>query len=118
MNEGTGVAQICNNGSCKTSNKVWALVDDNKRCYRLTFSKSLAEFIIKKYKPELKLARIEYTRGKRLSSEDISSSGVYGILSSSGIVLRASLIKEQALEYCSDTRSLIELHLISGKIVS
>lgn len=109
---------ICNTGSCKTSNKVWALVDDTKRCYRLTFSKSLAEFIISSERPDLKLARIEYVRGKRLRESDRSSSGIYGILSSSGIVLRASLIKEQALEYCSDTRSLIELHLISGKIIS
>lgn len=110
--------QICNNGSCKTSNKVWALVDKNKCCYRLTFSKSLAEFIISSERPDLKLARIEYARGKRLGNSDTANSGIYGILSSQGIVLRASLIKEQALEYCSDTRSLIELHLISGKIIS
>lgn len=111
-------ALSCSNGSCKTSNKVWALVDDNKKCYRLTFSKSLAEFIIKKHCPELKLARIEYTRGRKLSYNEYSSSGIYGVISQSGICLRASLIKEQAQMYISDTRSLCELHLISGKLIS
>ena len=84
----------------------------------MTFSKSLAEFIISNERPDLKLARIEYVRGRRLLADEISTSGIYGILSSSGIILRASLIKEQAIEYCSDTRSLIELHIISGKIIS
>ncbi len=108
----------CSNGYCKTSNKVWGLIDDNKRCYRLTFSKSLAEWIIFKHYPKYKLARIEYVRGRKLSTEDISSSGIYGIISNAGIMLRISLIKEQALLYISETRSLCEIHLISGKLIS
>lgn len=108
----------CSTGSCKTSNKVWGLIDDDKRCYRLTFSKSLAEFIIFKHCPNLKLARIEYRRGRKLLPGETSSTGMYGIVSSSGITLRACLIKEQAELYASDTRSICELHLISGKILS
>lgn len=37
----------CNAGSCKLTDKIWAITD-GKKVYRLTFSKSLADLIQKK----------------------------------------------------------------------
>lgn len=39
--------ESCNTGSCKLSDKIWAITDGNK-LYRLTFSKNLADCIAKK----------------------------------------------------------------------
>lgn len=84
-----------------------------RRLHRCTFSKSLAEFIVQNYHPELEVATYRYKLGKKLAKGE-SSSGVYAVMSTKkDIVLRISLIKDQAELYCDyDSRYLQEVFLV------
>jgi hypothetical protein len=95
-------------GSCKLSEKIWAVRDD-KKLYRLTFSRDLAHFICKD-KPQYRPERVTFHLGRPLQRGEISKSGLYGIMSKrKGIALRISLIKETAELYAEDeSRTLCE----------
>lgn len=83
----------------------------NGKLYRLTFSKSLAEFLAKD-KYEIRIFKV--IQGGEIPKDAISSSGLYGIVSSkSHKLLRLSLSKDFANFICRDKfRYLIECWLV------
>lgn len=100
---------------CKSSNKVYCIVDPNSnKIYRATFSKSLAEWIVEKYHPEMEVRRLEYKLGKILKPGE-KSRALYAIRSYKGITLRASMSSEHAtmLTEC-DSRYMQELFLVTN----
>lgn len=105
---------MCATGSCQTSDRIWGIINPiTNRLHRLTFSKSLADFICAT-NPEYQVARFAYSIGRVLERGEVSSTGIYGIMSASKhYALRASLIKGTAELYTEDSsRYLRELHLL------
>ena len=71
-------------------------VHDSKKLYRLTFSRSLADLIVKG-NSKLKVSKFEFRVGKTLKINEKSCNGLYAILDKrSGLVLRISMIQEIA----------------------
>lgn len=95
-------------GKCKDTEKVWGLISidpetKKEKLHRLTFSQSLAMMIEQKY-PPYKIKRLKFKIGNPLSKGEISSSGLYAIMSKKGdYALRISLIKESAEIYAEDS---------------
>lgn len=101
------MTQVCETGSCKLDDRIWGIVSKNK-LHRLTFSKSLAEFICCNY-GDYQMRRFNVKRGRKLAVGETSKSGVYLIVSSKGVILRASVLKGTAELYCDgETRFLYE----------
>lgn len=97
----------CESGSCKLSEKIWAIVDDTK-LYRLTFSKTLAEKICS-YDSKLRIERVAFKTGKTLKSGEKSSSGLYGIMSTrKNIALRITMFKDLAEIFIEDGSCFIQ----------
>lgn len=92
--------QTCNDGKCKTTEKIWGITDGNK-LYRLTFSKSLAEFLAK-LDPSYEVARFEFKIGRELDRNESSKSGVYALMSNKGYALRMQLSQELSNIYRDD----------------
>ena len=92
--------QNCNDGKCKTTEKVWGIVD-GKKLYRLTFSKSLSEFLAK-LDPAYEVARFEFKIGRELDRDEASRSGVYALMSNKGYALRMQLSQELSNIYRDD----------------
>jgi hypothetical protein len=85
----------CESGSCKLSEKIWAIIDA-KKLYRLTFSKSLADLICSSQEG-LRVNRVPFHIGKVLRSGEQSDSKLYAIISKSkGIALRITMFKDLA----------------------
>ena len=100
----------CETGSCKMSEKIWAVTDE-KKLYRLTFSKTLAEYICEG-QPSLKPKRVTFQIGRTLQSGEQSKTGLYAIMSrSKEIALRITLFKEVATMFESDSRYIREAFL-------
>lgn len=101
------MTQVCETGSCKFDDRIWGIVSESK-LHRLTFSKSLAEFICANY-GNYQLRRFNVIRGRRLQTGEVSKTGIYLIVSSKGVILRASVIQGTAELYCdNETRFLYE----------
>lgn len=66
----------------------------NEKLYRLTFSRSLAEFISNN---DYSVKRLKVLRGSRIFNITESKAKIFLICSICGKILRASLIKEIAL---------------------
>jgi len=81
------------------------------KLHKLTFSKTLAELIIKKC-PEMEIRSFNYHTGKVLDVNEKSKTGLYGIVSSSkNYVLRISCQQEFAELVRDDSRYISEIHL-------
>lgn len=104
-------AQICSTGSCKSSNKIYGICDD-KKLYRLTFSKTLAEYIANLGNYQVR--QFDLQIGKTLEPGEKSRSGIYAIVSKQkGIILRASLIQGIAELYRDESfREIKEAFLV------
>lgn len=105
----------CDIKGCQDS-KVWGLVKDG-RLYRLTFSKSLAEHINSNLNNQYTLRRYKLVKGRRLSAEDTSSTGLYSIVDArKDYTLRVALDRRVAHMLCDwNWRYLQEVHLIPCK---
>lgn len=102
--------QNCNDGKCKTSDKVWG-VTDGQKLYRLTFSKSLAEFLAS-LDPKYQVRRFEFKLGKELDRNTPSRSGAYALMSNKGYALRIQLSQELSNLYRDDySRHIREVYL-------
>lgn len=85
-------------------------IERNGFLYRLTFSKSLAEHICEKY--QYSLNTYNAIVGKMLKPGEESKTGFYGLMSSTGILLRVSLIREiSELHYDGESRFICEVQL-------
>lgn len=85
-------------------------IERNGFLYRLTFSKSLAEHICDKY--QYSLNSYNAVVGKLIQPGEQSTTGFYGLLSSTGILLRVSMIKEiSEMHYDGESRFLCEVKL-------
>lgn len=80
--------------------KVWGITD-GKKLYRLTFSKSLAEFLAK-LDPTYEVRRFEFKLGKELDRNTPSKSGAYALMSNKGYALRIQLSQELSNMYRDD----------------
>lgn len=93
------MGQVCNlaDGSCKTSNKVYGIVNHaTNKLHRLTFSKSLANHIIEKMGNDYRVERFQYDMETPSSNQPM----LYGIVSNlkgkTDLVLRIALTKPAA----------------------
>ena len=104
----------CENGSCKLSEKIWAITD-TKKLYRLTFSKNLADYICKSSK-KLSVTRVNFVIGKQLKIEEQSKTGLYAIMSKSkDIALRITMFKELAAIMAEDNSRYICEAFLKGE---
>lgn len=102
-------------GKCKDTEKIWGIIGkDTNKLHRLTFSRGLAEFIIKSY-PGYELRQLPFKIGKKLEKGETSKSGLYALMSKKGdYALRIGLIKGIAELHCDDnSRYLAEAWLTS-----
>lgn len=102
-------APSCTTQGC-LSDKAYAIVNTKfKKVYRVSFSKSLLEHIIKDDKT-LEVREITFKLGKELQSGETSSTGVYAVVKSKNDwTLRISLHKNIVNYICDfDTRKLRE----------
>jgi hypothetical protein len=85
-------------------------VDQEDKIKRITFSRSLAEHIVKSIPDQrLRILRATFVIGKDLKSGQPSSNGLYAIASrKTSAVLRISLIKELAYLITDDSRYVAE----------
>lgn len=106
----------CSNGSCKTSEKIWGLSSkDGKKIHRLTFSKSLAEYLARTY--DLKLNRYDFILGRTIEPGTILNHGCYAIISKKkDITLRISLHAGIAETLIDDSRYLRQAFITQGEI--
>ena len=103
---------MCNTGSCKTSNKIWGIVDDTK-LYRLTFSRSLADLICSYFNDAYKVKRFDCILGQPLLSHEASKTGLYAIQSRlNGAGLRVQMIRDIANMYRDDSIDVVEAYLV------
>jgi hypothetical protein len=91
--------------------------DGSKKLHKLTFSKSLADWLVdqakEKWGLELKVERIKFIIGKKLYPHDDSSGKAYAIMSNSkGIALRATLCRKTAELMRCESRDIHELWLL------
>lgn len=87
-------------------------LEANGRCYRLTFSRSLAEHI-QRLRPELEIRKRTFRTGRMLAKGEMSRSGVYAIVDTRKFkTLRLSLIKDVAYLLRSNTRTVHEGWLV------
>ena len=102
----------CSSGSCKTSEKIWAIINPaTNKLHRLTFSESLAKLIIETC-PEMEMRRWKYIPGRILDPYEKSKTGLYGIMSASkNIALRISCIQETAEIYRDSSRYVCEMYI-------
>lgn len=103
----------CAGGNCKTSDKVWAVINPKtNKLHRLTFSESLAKLIVV-ICPEMEIRRWKYIPGKILGPGQKSKTGLYGIMSiAKNIALRISCIQETAEIYRDeDSRYVCEIYI-------
>ena len=104
---------MCSTGNCKSSDTIWGIVnEETNKLHRLTFSKSLAEHIIKENE-KLQLKQFSFKIGRELKDGETSKTGLYGIIAKSKFyALRISLIKDLAELLTKDeSRILCEIYL-------
>ena len=112
------MGQVCKlGGGCKSNSIVYGVVNpETNRLHRLTFSRSLANHIVKGTPNEVR--RFNYVLGRKLEKKERSSNGLYGIVSSlknsNDLVLRISLCYNTAQLLTPDRyRHLAEVWLES-----
>ena len=99
--------------SCKTSSKVYAVVNpETNRLHRATFSKSLAEHIVREHYPTYEVRAAWYKRGNKLKRGE-KSRGIYGVVGTKqDLLLRVPLRLELAELYTQcDSRHIEEVFL-------
>jgi hypothetical protein len=104
-------------GNCKSKNTIYAIINVEKNTlHRLTFSKSLAELIIKnmqnlKGDGKYEMKELMFIIGKRLNPDETSKSGLYALMTKD-YCLRISLDKRIAdLHSKDESRYLAEAWL-------
>ncbi len=111
------MSKFCSiDGSCKSSNKVWGVVNTKtNKLHRLTFSQVLAELIVETVGEDYEVRRFGFDLRDKLSQGEKSRNGLYAIVSSikKDLVLRIGLIKEAAelMTDGDDSRYLSGVHL-------
>lgn len=101
-------------GGCKASQNIWGVINPTtNKLHRLTFSKSLADIIIKSIGDEYRVQRFQFKTWKRLSQGEKSHNGIYAIMSAKKhFALRIALTQESAEIYNdNDSRYLAEIEL-------
>ena len=81
--------------------------------HKLTFSNSLADFLSESY--GLKKRRFNLRLNKKLGVGEESETGIYAIVSTKGVILRAALIKDIAELYRDSSR---EIYSASLRVIS
>lgn len=90
---------------------MWSL-EDGRKTFRLTFSKSLAEYL-QRLRPHLSLVRRTFTTGRALARGESSPSGAYAIVDTRKFkTLRITLDRRIADLLASDTRIVFEAWLL------
>ena len=106
--------QICSISGCE-ADTAYAVIDD-KKCYRITFSRSLAWHIKKTSgKRGLKVRRVKLHLEKQLEAGQVSTTGLYAICKAkSGWPLRVTFFKDLASMWKNDTTSIYECKISLG----
>jgi hypothetical protein len=102
--------QTCSLQGC-LSDKAYAIVDrTTKRVYRISFSRSLLQYIIDSNNLNYEVRQISFKLGKHLQQNETSTTGIYAIVKSKNDwTLRISLFKNVANHICDfETRTLRE----------
>ena len=99
--------QNCSVQGCKAD--VAYMITDGSKCYRITFSKSLADYIAKEV--DMKVERIELILTNELCDK-ASKSGLYAVCKKDSIwPLRITLFKELAELWTTDTTVIYECYI-------
>ena len=106
------------NGCRILNDYTYGLIYEN-RIYRISFSRSLLQYIKEKYFPHYSLVKLQYKIGRRLNKGEKSSSHLYAIVSSkTNRALRISTIREFAEELCDyEYRYIAECKIMEIKDV-
>lgn len=87
--------QICPVSGCKFD-KAWGIVKDNK-VYRITFSKSLVDLILKDLQGDYRVARLSIQLGDKIDDIDSSKAKIFAICKSkTKWPLRVTMFREAA----------------------
>lgn len=91
----------------------------NSKIYRITFSESLAQHILKCLDDTYSILPVTIKVGRRLKDGETSSSGLYGIVATrNDRLLRVSLSKDIAEFMCNDdSRYLAECYVLNEQDV-
>ncbi|WNM70122.1 hypothetical protein [Myxococcus phage Mx1] len=87
--------------------------------YRITFSRSLAEYMIQKLEPGYELARLTFTTGRRLEPGEESQTGLYALVSvQKDWPLRITHFRDWAAEMVDpDWRYIAECHVLKAEMI-
>lgn len=101
-------------GSCQRNSRIWGVTSESgKRLYRLTFSKSLADIICKDSR--YRLRRFSVLPGKALQLGEPSPTGIYLVCArATGVVLRASLLRDVAALHANDPSRQLFAGILTG----
>lgn len=100
--------------SCKSSDKTWGITcPATNTLHRITFSKGIADFLVRKFGDMYKATRFSYKLGRPLEPGEESCNGLYAIVGTKkDLVLRISLTKEAAEFMTKDeSRHIAEIYL-------
>lgn len=101
--------QTCSISGC-VSDEAYAIIDD-KKLYRITFSKSLAEYIVK-INGFGYVKKIQLILTKELKPGESSSSGLFAICKAkSKWPLRVTLFKDMAKMWKNKSTSIFECYI-------
>lgn len=79
---------------------MYAILDPKTdKVHRVSFSKSLMEWIVERYHPEMKCIKMQFIRGNKLGPRDVSRAAYAIVGTSKDVVLRVALRKELADVY-------------------
>ncbi len=97
--------------------RAWGILR-GRRLHRVTFSRSLAEYIIRRLGSGYTLARVTFQLGRPLEAGTTSPSGLYAVVTPRGRVLRVSLIQGAAEEFRHETRTIWSCSIVLLQPVS
>jgi hypothetical protein len=99
--------KTCSISGCPRD-KAYAIIRNN-RIHRITFSKSLADYIVSQMDESYQIHRITFTIGKKLEPQQKSSTGLYAIVSKkTDWTLRITMFQEIAETFRDDSRYIAE----------
>lgn len=103
---------------CACANdRAWGILRGD-RLHRVTFSRSLADYIVRQLGADYRLARLTFTTGAPIEPGEVSPTGLYTITTMKGRVLRVSLHREAAEMFRDESRSIRHCRIVSIQPVS
>lgn len=101
------MTQVCSTSHCE-ANKAYAIIS-NTSLLRITFSKSLADFILTLV-PNTRLIKVQLFIGRELKQGEDSPNGLYAVCkANSGWPLRVTLFKQLASFWEDGSRNIREV---------